>query len=88
MFLGSGHKDTVTDFNPATDKLDFENTMTPMDFSNVTWSATPDGWAIVQVNGNTIQLTGVSASQVAAGNFAFNQQNPALQNQQMFAGQT
>jgi peroxidase len=88
MFLGSGHNDTVTDFNPATDTLDFENTMSPMDFSNVTWSSAPDGSAILQVNGNTVLLTGVSESQVTAGNFAFNQQDPALQSQQMFAGQT
>jgi peroxidase len=88
MFLGSGHNDTVTDFNPATDTLDFENTMSPMDFSNVTWSSAPDGSAILQVNGNTVQLTGVSESQVTAANIEFNQQNPALQSQQTFAGQT
>ena len=88
MFLGSGHNDTVTDFNPATDTLDFENTMSPMDFSNVTWSSAPDGSAILQVNGNTVQLTGVSELQVTAGNFAFNQQNPALQAQQSVAGNT
>ena len=85
MFLGSGHNDIVTDFNTATDTLDFENTMSPMDFSNVTWSSAPDGSAILQVNGNTVQLTGVSESQVTAGNVEFNQQNPALQSQQMFA---
>ena len=88
MFLGSGHNDTVTDFNPATDTLDFENTMSPMDFSNVTWSSAPDGSAIMQVNGNSVQLTGVSELQVTAGNFEFNQQNPAMQSRQMFAGQT
>ncbi len=88
MFLGSGHNDIVTDFNPATDTLDFENTRSPMDFSNVTWSSAPDGSAILQVNGNAVQLTGVSELQVTAGNVEFNQQNPALQSQQMFAGQT
>jgi hypothetical protein len=40
------------------------------------------------VNGNTVQLTGVSESQVTAANIEFNQQNPALQSQQTFAGQT
>jgi hypothetical protein len=59
-----------------------------MDFSNVTWSSAPDGSAILQVNGNTVQLTGVSESQVTAANIEFNQQNPALQSQQTFAGQT
>jgi peroxidase len=36
VFLGSGHNDTVTDFNVGADRLDFENTMTPADFSDVT----------------------------------------------------
>ncbi len=88
MFLGSGHNDTVTDFNPVTDTLDFENTMNPMDFSNVTWSSAPDGSAILEVNGNTVQLTGISEAQVTAGNVTFNQQNPALQAQQSLAGNT
>jgi heme peroxidase len=85
VFIGSGHQDTVADFNPDTDKLDFENTMTSMDFSNVSLSETPDGWAVVEVNGNTIQLTGVSPSQVGAGMVEYNQQNPTLLAQQMMS---
>ncbi len=85
VFIGSDHHDTVTNFNPATDKLDFENTMTPMDFSNVSLSAAPDGSAIVEVYGNTIQLTGVSPSQVTAGMVEYNQRNPALLAQQMLS---
>ena len=85
VFIGSGHQDTVADFNPGTDKLDFENTMTPMDFSNVSLSETPDGWAVVEVNGNTIQLPGVSPSQVGAGMVEYNQQNPTLPAQQMMS---
>jgi peroxidase len=88
VFLGSGHHDTVTDFNPATDKLDFENTMTPMDFGNVDLSAAPDGSAIVQVNGNTVQLTGVPMDQVTAGMVEYNQQNPALLARQMISAQS
>jgi peroxidase len=85
VFIGSGHQDTVADFNPDTDKLDFENTITPMDFSNVNLSETPDGWAVVEVNGNTIQLTGVSPSQVGPGMVEYNQQNPTLLAQQMMS---
>ncbi|HEX4173158.1 MAG TPA: peroxidase family protein [Acetobacteraceae bacterium] len=88
VFLGSGHQDTVTDFNPATDKLDFENTMTAMDFSNVDLSAAPDGSAVLRANGNTIQLTGIAESQVSAGMVEFNQQNPALLAQQMMSAQS
>jgi peroxidase len=85
VFIGSGHQDIVADFNPETDKLDFENTMTPLDFSNVSLSSAPDGSAIVQVYGNTIQLTGVSPSQVTAGMVEYNQQNPGLLAQQMMS---
>lgn len=88
VFLGSGHNDTVTDFNPDIDKLDFENTMTPMDFSNVSVSAASDGSAILQVNGNTVQLTGVPVDRVGAGYVEFNQQNPALLAQQMMSAQS
>ncbi|HEY7579272.1 MAG TPA: peroxidase family protein [Acetobacteraceae bacterium] len=88
MFLGSGHHDTVTDFNPATDKLDFENTMTPMDFGNVDLSAAPDGSAVVHVNGNTVQLTGVPMDQVTAGMVEYNQQNPALLARQIISAQS
>ena len=79
VFLGSGHNDTVTDFNPSADKLDFENTMTPADFSDVTISAGANGAAVVQFDGNTVQLAGVSPDQLGAGQFVFNENNPALQ---------
>ena len=79
------HNDTVTNFNPETDKLDFEGIMTPTDFSNVNLSEAPVGSAIVEVNGNTIQLTGISQSQLGAGKIEFNQQNPALTHQIMAA---
>jgi Ca2+-binding RTX toxin-like protein len=79
MFLGSGHNDTVTDFNVSADKLDFENTMTPADFSDVTISAGANGAAVVQFDGNTVQLAGVTPDQLGAGQFVFNQNNPALQ---------
>jgi peroxidase len=88
VFSGSGYHDTVTNFDPATDKLDFENTMTPMDFSNVRVSAAADGPAVVEVYGNTIQLTGVSPSQVTAGMIEYNQWNPTLLAQQIMSAQS
>jgi peroxidase len=79
VFLGSGHNDTVTDFNVNTDRLDFENTMTPADFSDVTITSGSAGSAVVQFDGNTIQLAGVLPSDLGANQFVFNQDNPALQ---------
>ncbi len=79
MFLGSGHDDTVTDFNVSTDKLDFENTMTPADFSDVTITAGAAGSAVVQFNDNTVQVSGVLPGQLGANQFVFNQNDPALQ---------
>jgi hypothetical protein len=79
LFLGSGHNDVVTDFNPATDVLDFEKTMTTGDFSNVTIDAAANGSSIVQFDGNTIQLTGVQPNQLSAGQFEFNQSDPSQQ---------
>ena len=63
--------------------------MSPMDFSNVTWSSAPDGSAILQVNGQyraADRCVGIAGDRNSS--FAFNQQDPALQSQQMFAGQT
>jgi peroxidase len=81
VFLGSGHNDTVTDFNVNTDKLDFENTMTPADFSDVTITSGAAGSAVVQFDGNTVQVAGVLPSELGANQFVFNQDNPALQPQ-------
>lgn len=85
VFIGPGHHDIVTNFDPATDKLDFEDTMTPMDFGNVGLSAAADGSVIVEANGNTIQLAGISPSQVVPAMVEYNQQNPTLLAQQMMA---
>jgi peroxidase len=82
VFLGSGHNDTVTDFNVGTDKIDFENTMAPADFSNVTISAAANSSSIIDFEGNTLHLLGVLPSQLGATQFVFNQDNPALQAQQ------
>ena len=79
VFLGSGHDDTVADFNVSTDKLDFENTMTPADLSDVTITAGAAGSAVVQFNDNTVQVAGVLPGQLGANQFVFNQNDPALQ---------
>jgi peroxidase len=81
VFLGSGHNDTVADFNVGTDRLDFENTMTPGDFSDLVISAGPAGSAVVQFDGNTVRLSGVLADQLSANQFVFNRNDPALQAQ-------
>ncbi len=81
-FIGPGHDDMISDFQLGADKLDFENTMTPTDFSQVNITSAADGSAIVQVAGNSVQLTGVPTSAVNSSLFAFNQQNPALASQQ------
>jgi hypothetical protein len=62
--------------------------MTPMDFSNANVSAAPDGSAILQVDGNTVQLAGVTMDQVNASYVEFNQQNPWLLSQQIMAAQS
>ena len=81
VFLGAGHNDTVTDFNVDTDRLDFENTMTPADFSDVSITAGAAGSAVVGFDGNTVQLSGVLPDQLGASQFVFNQNDPALQAQ-------
>ena len=85
VFIGPGHHDLVTNFDPATDKLDFEGAMTPMDFGQVGLSAAADGSVIVEANGNTIRLAGISPPQVVPAMVEYNQQNPTLLAQQMMA---
>jgi peroxidase len=78
----TGYNDTITDFNPATDTIDFENTMTPADFSDVTITAGSCGSSMVSYHDDTIQVAGVAPSQLGSSQFIFNQQNPALAAQQ------
>jgi peroxidase len=78
----NGYNDRITDFNPATDTIDFENTMTPADFSDVTITAGSCGSSVVSYQGDTIQVAGVAPSQLGSSQFIFNQQNPTLAAQQ------
>jgi len=76
VFLGSGHKDTISDFT-AGDQIQFQPSTT--DGSAPSAAFTPAeakitvsefrGNAIVQYNGNTITLKGVDATTLSAGNF-------------------
>ena len=76
VFLGSGHTDTITDFNLGTDKIDFENTMTAAAFSQVSIAGADKGSSVVHFNGNTVTLTGIAPGSLASGQFLFNQNTP------------
>ncbi|HET7879393.1 MAG TPA: peroxidase family protein [Acetobacteraceae bacterium] len=64
VFSASNLHDTITDFSPADDKLQF--TMSAHDFSI---SAAPDGHATVTYDGSTIDLPGVLPRQLTHSDF-------------------
>ncbi|MBV9250695.1 MAG: hypothetical protein JO227_15780 [Acetobacteraceae bacterium] len=78
VFTGSGYQDSITDFNPALDKLRFQpgenngtglqGLMTDGQLS-VDIKSDADGNAVVGFNGNTITLDGVQASSLQSSNF-------------------
>jgi peroxidase len=81
QYNGSGHTDSITGFNPAVDKIQFQsatNTNTSTLLSDVFQNATAavdvrdfGGNAVVQFDGNTITLDGVRAASVTAADFLF-----------------
>ena len=77
MLLGAGHADTVTDFQPKVDILDFEDLTKTLSFRDVVFTQS-SGATMVQVGGNTITLTGIAACRLTAANFQFNHDYPAL----------
>ena len=77
VFLGTGHTDTVTNFQTGVDKLDFENLSQALTFHDVVMT-TVAGGTLVQAGGNTVMLNNIAASHLSAVNFQFNQDNPAL----------
>jgi peroxidase len=77
-FLGRGHHDTVTDFNPKVDKIDFEGLSRAASFHDLIIHGNFTGGSIVQFAGNSATLTGVHSASLSAQNFLFNQDNPAL----------
>jgi peroxidase len=77
-FLGSGHYDTVTDFNPAVDTIDFEGSAQAASFRDLTIHGNSAGGAVVAFGGNSVTLTGVDPASLSARNFLYNQDDPAL----------
>ncbi len=77
VFLGGGHSDTVTNFQPKIDILDFEGLTKALSFHDVVMTQS-GGNTLVQVGGNNVTLPGIGISQLHAANFQFNHDNPAL----------
>jgi peroxidase len=76
--LGSGHHDTVTNFNPKVDKIDFEGLSQAASFHDLVIHGNSAGGSVVQLAGNSVTLTGVHPASLSGQNFLFNQDNPAL----------
>ena len=75
--LGSGYHDTVTDFNPKVDKIDFEGLSQAASFHDLIIDGNSAGATVVQLACNSVTLTGVHPASLSAQNFLFNQDNPA-----------
>jgi peroxidase len=84
IYNGTGHTDSITDFNPAVDKIQFQagndELASIFQAAGATVSANDfAGGTTVQFDGNTIQLNGVEATTLSASNFIFPPgTNPAL----------
>ena len=76
--LGSGYHDTVTDFNPKVDKIDFEGLSQAASFHDLIIDGNSAGATVVQLACNSVTLTGVHPASLSAQNFLFNQDDPAL----------
>lgn len=80
VFLGSGHNDTITDFDPSHDTIDFETSnMSPADFSQLIIKPSHGGSSTVSFDDNTIKVAGITPDQLGSGQFSFNTTQPALQ---------
>jgi len=75
--LGSGYHDTVTDFNPKVDKIDFAGLSQAASFHDLIIHGNSAGATVVQLACNSVTLTGVHPASLSAQNFLFNQDNPA-----------
>jgi peroxidase len=76
--LGGGHHDTVTDFNPKVDKIDFEGLSRAASFHDLIIHGNSAGASVVEFGGNSVTLTGVHPASLSARNFLFNQDDPGL----------
>ncbi|HEY7577652.1 MAG TPA: hypothetical protein VH855_08650, partial [Acetobacteraceae bacterium] len=68
VFDGTGHVDTITDFNPRMERIEFH--VDAADLLPATVRNTPGG-ATVGFDGNSITLSGVAAGQITQNNLIF-----------------
>jgi peroxidase len=71
VFLSSGHTDTITDFKPGIDTIDFESSKANEDF-RLEIGAKQDS-VVVQYAGNAVTLAGVSLQEFKTSDVIFNQ---------------
>ena len=72
MFIGSKHVDTITDYSPGVDRLDFTQVPSGLGIHDLTLKTAADGSAVVHFNGNSITLAGVRPDQLSISDFLFN----------------
>jgi hypothetical protein len=87
VFIGPGHTDTITGFTHGIDVVDFENLPAAATFKDLVITSASNGDAIVKLGGNTIELAGISSASLRPGDFAFNQDDPAVLAQEKLLGQ-
>jgi len=67
VFDNTNQTATVTDFNPKMDKIEFQTKMDPGDF-HIT---SADGHAVLNYQGDKINLMGVTSDQLTSSNYVF-----------------
>ena len=76
VFGGNSGSDTITDFNVSEDTIDLTMVSTQIGYADLTITDTNNGVTITHSAFGTITLTGVTASQLSAGNFNFPDATP------------
>ena len=77
VYHGSGHSNRISDFDPTVDKVQFqagsaEELVNVFEAQGATVSISDfGGGALVQFDGNSIKLAGVSASYLTSSDFLF-----------------
>jgi Ca2+-binding RTX toxin-like protein len=72
VFLGTGHVETIADFVPETDKIDFANAVPGLTFQDLAVDTDGCGSAVVRLDGYEVHLLGTNPEQVSAEWFLFN----------------